>query len=129
MPWQKGQSGNPGGRPKVVGEIRDLARQHTATAIDTLVQVCKSGESESARVAAAQVLLDRGWGRPLQMTELSAIGSGEITFRWSDGAASVTETIGQQPVAVETVDPVAVEAVDSVANEARRLFYGTKLHS
>lgn len=118
MPWQKGQSGNPGGRPKVVGEIRDLARQHTATAIDTLVQVCKSGESESARVAAAQVLLDRGWGRPLQMTELSAIGSGEITFRWSDGQASVTEQ-----------KPVVIEQKDEIAEQAKALYYGTALHS
>ena len=66
MPWQKGQSGNPGGRPVGCGEIRQLARAHTNTALETLLEVAKSGKSESARVAAAVALLDRGWGRPTQ---------------------------------------------------------------
>jgi len=106
--WTKGQSGNPGGRPRIVAEVRDLARRYTAEAVDTLVRICKSGKSESARVAAAQVLLDRGWGRPMQMTELSAIGSGEITFRWSDGSATGTEKIiEQQPVVIEQPDEFA----------------------
>src|ERR1700746_1847510 len=66
MPWRKGQSGNPGGRPVGYGEIRQLARAHTSTALETLLEVAKSGKSESARVAAAVALLDRGWGRPTQ---------------------------------------------------------------
>ncbi|MBX6773541.1 MAG: hypothetical protein IRY83_17620, partial [Chloroflexi bacterium] len=28
-PWPKGVSGNPGGRPKDAGRIRELARQYT----------------------------------------------------------------------------------------------------
>jgi hypothetical protein len=31
-----------------------------------LAEVCTRGKSESARVAAAQALLDRGWGKPQQ---------------------------------------------------------------
>jgi K+ transporter len=38
--WKKGQSGNPGGRPKAVVEIRGLARLHTSTAVKVLVEVC-----------------------------------------------------------------------------------------
>jgi two-component system, NtrC family, sensor kinase len=33
MKWQKGQSGNPGGRPKVLQEVEEAARQHTPAAI------------------------------------------------------------------------------------------------
>ena len=68
--FQPGRSGNPGGRPKVVGEVRDLARQHTPTAIKTLVDICANGQSEAARVAASQALLDRGWGKAPQEMSL-----------------------------------------------------------
>jgi hypothetical protein len=40
-PFRKGQSGNPGGRPRVEGEIRELARQHTGTALRTLVEIAE----------------------------------------------------------------------------------------
>ena len=66
MPWKQGQSGNPGGRPKGDGEIRELAREHTPTALRTLVEICEHGQNESARVAASNALLDRGWGKPMQ---------------------------------------------------------------
>jgi hypothetical protein len=72
--WKKGQSGNPGGRPKAVVEIRDLARLYTNTAVKALVEVCARGKSESARVAAAQALLDRGWGKPQQDMNLNGAG-------------------------------------------------------
>jgi hypothetical protein len=63
MRFEKGRSGNPGGRPKEYGEIRDLARQHTDLALQTLAEIAAHGENESARVSAANALLDRGWGK------------------------------------------------------------------
>jgi hypothetical protein len=64
-PFAKGVSPNPGGRPKEVGHVRALAREHTAVAIGTLVTVMKNLKSPpAARVAAANALLDRGYGRP-----------------------------------------------------------------
>ena len=38
-PFKKGQSGNPGGRPKVIAEVKELARAHTGEAIETLVSI------------------------------------------------------------------------------------------
>lgn len=70
MPFQKGQSGNPGGKAKLTladgRTLTDLAREHTVDALATLAKVATKGESESARVSAATALLDRGWGRPRQ---------------------------------------------------------------
>jgi len=36
MPFEKGKSGNPGGRPKVVGGVQALAREYTPRAVETL---------------------------------------------------------------------------------------------
>ena len=70
--WVKGQSGNPGGRPKALGDIREIARQHTDAAIKVLINVMGDAEAAaSARVGAATALLDRGWGRPAQTINAS----------------------------------------------------------
>jgi hypothetical protein len=45
-------------------DVRSLARQHTAAAIASLAGIATNGKSESARVAACDVLLQRGWGKP-----------------------------------------------------------------
>ena len=72
--WAKGESGNPGGRPSGLGEIRDIARQHTDAAISTLVRAMGDDKaSPSAQVAAASALLDRGWGRPQQSIKAEGI--------------------------------------------------------
>lgn len=68
--WKKGQSGNPAGRrpEKPVTEIRELAKQHTAAAIKVLAAGLKD-ENGRTRIAAAEVLLDRGWGKATQHIE------------------------------------------------------------
>lgn len=72
MRFQKGQSGNPGGKPKELKGIQELARKHAPDAIAALVKVARGGKSESARVGAAVALLDRGFGRPLQELKVDA---------------------------------------------------------
>jgi hypothetical protein len=64
-PFQKGQSGNPGGRPKIMADVREAARAHTKEAINTLVANL-SDENGNVRNAAAVALLDRGYGKPPQ---------------------------------------------------------------
>ena len=51
---------------KSLTEIRSLARSYTEMAIQSLAGIAQNGESESAKVAAANALLDRGWGKPSQ---------------------------------------------------------------
>jgi hypothetical protein len=43
--------------PQIKQELRERARKHTGTALETLVKICTSGESETARVSAASALL------------------------------------------------------------------------
>jgi hypothetical protein len=80
--FPKGKSGNPGGRPKLpedVKHVRELARQYTAQAVAALVEVLDS-DSAAGKVAAANALLDRGWGKPEQ--QITGAGEqGEHLFR------------------------------------------------
>jgi hypothetical protein len=64
--WLPGSSPNPGGRPALLTDVRNLARQHTPAAIAKLAHIMEKGKSEQACIAAASALLDRGWGRPTQ---------------------------------------------------------------
>lgn len=64
MQFKKGQSGNPGGKPKELKEIQLEARRLGPQALAALAKVCTSGKSEAARVAAAIAILDRGFGKP-----------------------------------------------------------------
>jgi hypothetical protein len=65
-PFQPGQSGNPGGRPRVIAELRELARAHAPEAVAELARLAKDAKSETARIAAIKELLDRAYGKPTQ---------------------------------------------------------------
>lgn len=70
--FKRGQSGNVKGRPKTVGYVQELARQHTEEAISTIADLLKFSEDESVRIRAAEALLSRAWGRPRQEVEIDA---------------------------------------------------------
>jgi hypothetical protein len=78
--FKPGQSGNPKGRAPGTGksiayhgegwDVRDLARAYTPQAIETLAEVMTDQSAPpSARVSAASVMLDRGWGKAAQTIE------------------------------------------------------------
>ncbi len=75
--WKKGQSGNPGGRTKESKDVKELAKKHTKEAIERLVFWMRS-DNAKASVSAANVLLDRGHGKPAQSTEISGPNGGAI---------------------------------------------------
>ncbi len=72
MKFPKGQSGNPGGRPKVLADVQELARQYAPVAIVELARLALKAKNENARIAAIRELLDRGYGRSRQAVEVSA---------------------------------------------------------
>lgn len=99
-PFQPGQSGNPGGMPKGVGELRRAAREHSADAIETLVKAMNSPSAGwSARITAAMALLDRGYGKPTQPLDiadgrpLSSVATEDLVAAVAALAASMPKTI------------------------------------
>jgi hypothetical protein len=80
-PFQPGKSGNPGGRPKLPPHIREMARALTEEAIETAAQIMRDpAETGSARMAAVNAILDRGWGKPAQPVDGDGEG-GPIRFQ------------------------------------------------
>ncbi len=67
---------------KAPTEIRSLARKHTNAALRTLAHVMAAKDApESARVAAANSLLDRGWGKAATVLENGEGGPLQILVR------------------------------------------------
>ena len=83
--FRKGTSGNPRGRPHTLTAVAPMARRHSAAAIRTLAEIAEKGSPDSARIAAAVALLDRGFGRPAASVEL------DLTLHKSFASMSLEE--------------------------------------
>ena len=91
-PFQKGHVANPTGRPKVDLNVVFLARQQTTKAIETLIR-CLSSENENVAVRAAEALLNRGHGTPIQTVNNLNPSETKINVVWNhaDGRNKPTE--------------------------------------
>lgn len=68
-----------GARNKITAPIKEAAQRFTDDALGVLVEIMKTGESEAARVAAANAVLDRGHGKPKQAIDVDANVSAKVT--------------------------------------------------
>lgn len=97
--WLPGRSGNPAGFPRALRDVRDAARAHTAQAVATLADIMLDRDNPpAARIAAAEALLDRGWGRSPQahlVAAMDAPQSGSIVKLMS--TAELERLIAKEP--------------------------------
>lgn len=98
MAFVKGQSGNPGGRPKEDLEAKRLARAQTKAAIKRLVYWMES-ENPKASVTACIALLDRAFGKPAQSVDLSN-SDGSLASAWAAAKAEMEQESGNQEASV-----------------------------
>lgn len=81
-PFEKGKSGNPTGRPKIPehiisafrGPMTDLSVKTLTSILDGSDEGAKTGD----RLRAAEIVLDRAWGKPVQQTEVTGEDGGAI---------------------------------------------------
>lgn len=110
-PWQPGQSGNPGGRPKGTKELTELCRDMTRDAIDTLASIMRNPKSPApSRVSAATTLLERGWGKPVAEMNLNVkrsihdFSDEELAILAADGALEGAAGVGESDESAGTVN-------------------------
>ena len=68
--YKPGQSGNPKGKPAIPEDVKEAAKAHTLTAINTLVDIMLNGKNDASRVNASVAVLNRGWGAPKQTVDV-----------------------------------------------------------
>lgn len=74
-----GKSGNPGGRPKekgtVVADLKVMARAKTVDAFNAIIEVMEDPSAKPGiRLKAAEMVLDRAWGKAAPAVEASPEG-------------------------------------------------------
>jgi len=78
MPFKKGQSGNPGGRPKRDPKYDALLKKYGPKSISIIAELMLNAIEQETRLSAAKYLADRAYGKPAQAVELSGKDGKEL---------------------------------------------------
>lgn len=75
--FKPGVSGNPAGRAKKTPQELDLiaaCKAKTPDALNVIVQLMQTADKDSVRLAAAQSIIERAYGKPVQPADVSVSG-------------------------------------------------------
>ncbi|MBR1170420.1 hypothetical protein [Bradyrhizobium liaoningense] len=96
-------------KQRTLTEIKSLARTHTNVAIKTLVQIVRNKDAPAhARVMAANAILDRGWGKPLQPIASEDENPIRFVHRIERVIVHPGDDVTMEPHIEESVGPVSV---------------------
>ena len=88
-PFKKGESGNPNGRPKKLPHLNELLAdilgedKDGITAAEAILKALRA-KAAKGDIRAAEVLLDRAYGKPKQTTELTGSNGDPVQIIISD---------------------------------------------
>jgi len=92
MPFKKGKSGNPGGRPKEHGRnlklfLKLLSKERFEKIANKTIELAERGDAR-----ARQDVFDYGLGKPLQPVDVDMDGKVTITVKYAESGNNPAET-------------------------------------
>ncbi len=123
--FQKGISGNPGGRPRLSSEVRELAQSKAPRAFERLVALMESKDQRVA-MAASNAVLDRAYGKPSPEERTASFAMKQVT-----SAADVVEAISDLLTATANGEVSITEAKEltSIIDAQRKAIETTDLET
>ena len=76
--WSKGKYPGTTGRPKKTPAdymLQDQCRNHADEAMQVILSIMRGSDDDAVRLKAAQTILDRGFGKAVQQTQLTNVDS------------------------------------------------------
>jgi hypothetical protein len=101
MAWQKGQTGNPKGRPrksqKTMAQLRSQISEHLPDVIDVLATAAKDGDVQAARILVERCVpsmraIDQNVNINDSMRELTDTELVDLIKEFEDGVEKIPET-------------------------------------
>ena len=80
-PGERRGGRKPGVCNKATAEVKVLAQRHGPAAIEEAVRLMLEAKSETARLAAISLILDRGYGKATQPHALGDVGDQTVIIR------------------------------------------------
>lgn len=106
--FKKGHGGYQ--KPKTYWEAQRLARTYSTEAIERLAQLMRQKEHKTVALRAAEIILDRAWGKvPQAVTGEAGEGPVKIEVSWKHGSdaepiAAIDITPNQEAIEAQTTD-------------------------